>query len=353
MNSSSFRVGQWVEVRSKEEILATLDTDGRLEGMPFMPEMLAFCGKRFQVYKSAHKTCDTVFPVRGRRLANSVHLQTRCDGGAHGGCEAGCLLFWKDAWLKPVSGPDVSQTAVAHNPSPERGNGRCTEQDLVRATRASGGTDDPDPAYVCQATRLPYATQDLSPYDYRQYFKDLTSGNVGFGSWLTGLLYISYLWLMNLGIGIGAPMRWVYDTFQRIRGGIPYPRYEGSIPMGQPTPTEELNLQEGELVRVKSYAEILATCNVKNKNRGMHFDAEQVPYCGGTYRVQKRVTKILDERTGKLMRMKNPCIILEDVFCRGWYSECRMFCPRAIYQYWREIWLERVEPRQASSKPRG
>jgi len=26
-----------------------------------MPEMFQLCGRRFQVYKSAHKTCDTVF----------------------------------------------------------------------------------------------------------------------------------------------------------------------------------------------------------------------------------------------------------------------------------------------------
>ena len=73
-------VGDWVEVRSKEEILGTLDADGRHDGMPFMPEMFAFCGKRFQVYKRAHKTCDTVFPVRGRRVDDAVHLETRMAG---------------------------------------------------------------------------------------------------------------------------------------------------------------------------------------------------------------------------------------------------------------------------------
>src|SRR5215813_3497089 len=98
------RAGDWVEVRSKEEILATLDRQGQLDGMPYMPEMFAFCGKRFQVYKRAHKTCDTIFPVRGRRVGNAVHLETRCNGSAHGGCQAKCLLFWKDAWLKPVAG---------------------------------------------------------------------------------------------------------------------------------------------------------------------------------------------------------------------------------------------------------
>src|SRR5215510_15765373 len=79
--------GDWVEVRSKEEILRTLDESGRLEGMPFMPEMLDYCGKRFRVAKRAHKSCDTINPFSTRQLPNSVLLDNlRCSGLAHDGC---------------------------------------------------------------------------------------------------------------------------------------------------------------------------------------------------------------------------------------------------------------------------
>ena len=64
--------GEWVEVRSADEILTTLDADGCLESLPFMPEMLAFCGKRFRVYKRADKTCDTIGPWTLRRLAQPL-----------------------------------------------------------------------------------------------------------------------------------------------------------------------------------------------------------------------------------------------------------------------------------------
>jgi hypothetical protein len=97
-------------------------------------------------------------------------------------------------------------------------------------------------------------------------------------------------------------------------------------------------------VRVKSHDEILRTITEENKNRGMSWDAEMVPYCGGTYRVLTRVSQIVDERTGKMQTLKNPCIILDNVVCQAKYSGCRMFCPRSIYPYWREIWLERVTP---------
>jgi hypothetical protein len=71
-----------------------------------------------------------------------------------------------------------------------------------------------------------------------------------------------------------------------------------------------------------------------------------VPYCGGTYRVQARVSKFIDEKTGKMKYLKTPAIILEDVWCGSCYSNKRMFCPRAIYSWWREAWLERVEVAQ-------
>jgi hypothetical protein len=80
----NLKVGDWVEGRSREEILASLDENGCLDNLPFMPEMFAFCGQRLRVYKRAHKTCDAVFPVGGRRVNAAAHLGTRCDRRAPG-----------------------------------------------------------------------------------------------------------------------------------------------------------------------------------------------------------------------------------------------------------------------------
>lgn len=339
------RVGDWVEVRSRDEILSTLDSDGRLEGMPFMPEMFAFCGQRFRVYKSAHKTCDTVFPVRGRRVHRAVHLETRCDGSGHGGCQASCLLFWKEAWLKPlgrVPAPVAERPArkVSAQISPALS---CSKQDVLNAAcvdSPSGG----EPRYVCQATQLPYATTDLDWWDARQYIEDFTSGNVGLWRMLCGGVYFLALWLSRRGIGLGRPIRWSFDHLYPLWRGTPFPRRNGSIPSGERTPGGSLDLQPGELVRIKPYKEILGTLDVNNRNRGLYFDAEEVPYCGSAVRVQKRVTRIINERTGHMREMKSPSVILDNVICESRYSECRLFCPRSIYSYWREIWLERVEP---------
>lgn len=341
---NKLHVGDWVEVRSKDEILATLDSNGELNGMPFMPEMLKFCGRKFQVYKRAHKTCDTVFPIRGRWVEDAIHLDTRCDGQAHGGCQAACLLFWKVDWLKPAEAP-TSEKALPAEPvssgSKAKGQGGFTEEDLQRKTQAAEKVDG-EIAYSCQATRLPYYTTALSPWDLRQYVEDYSSGNVGIWRLFCGFMYATYYNISEAGIGVGRPMRWLYDATHRLWGGTLFPRHSGPIRYGDPTPALSLNLQEGEIVRVKPHREILKTLNTESRNRGMAWDAELVPYCGGTYRVLRRVSKILDEKSGKMVDMKTPCIVLDSVVCEARYSGCRMFCPRHIYAYWREIWLERV-----------
>jgi hypothetical protein len=104
-------------------------------------------------------------------------------------------------------------------------------------------------------------------------------------------------------------------------------------------------------VRVKPYKEILATLNTEGKNHGLSFDAEMAPYCGGIHRVKTRVSRFIDEKTGKLVSLKSVAVILEGATCQARYSQCRMFCPRSIYSWWREIWLERV-PEMERSVPR-
>jgi hypothetical protein len=334
------RAGDWVEVRSRAEILATLDERGRLEGLPFMPEMFAFCGKRFQVYKRAHKTCDTVFPTRGRRVANAVHLDTRCTGEAHGGCQAGCLLFWKTAWLKTVHAPvaDGDRASLDH---PESAVSSADDQrvwtGILKTSQPSDGL-----AYSCQATELPYFTTELKWWRLTQYFEDYTSGNVTIRELLRGAIYSTYYNLSQAGLGLGPPMRWLWNRTRSIWGGTLFPRSGGLVELGQPTPQRSLALKSGEIVRVRPHEEILRTVNKEGKNRGMYWDAEMVPYCGGSYKVLQRVNKLLDEKTGKMITLKNEAIILEGVVCQGKYSGHRMFCPRALYPYWREAWLERV-----------
>lgn len=334
---SMFKTGDWVEVRSKEEILATLDEKGRFEGLPFMPQMLQYCGQRFKVFHRAHKTCDTIaynWDSPGRKLPGGIHLNLRCDGKAYGGCQAACLIFWKEAWLKPAAGDAAAMPASGS---------RCTEADIIGATRADDARLGGKPRYSCQATELLNFTQPLPWWDARQYVEDYISGNASLGRIARGFLFVGYFYgTLAFTRTLGAPARWLYDRFQALWGGLPYPRHHGSLPPGENPPLTTLDLEPGELVRVKPYEAILATLDTNNKDRGMSFDGEMMPYCGKVFRVRGRVERFIDEKTGYLKRLKTPAVILEGAVCRARYSNHRMFCPRAILSWWREAWLERV-----------
>ncbi|HXA61304.1 MAG TPA: hypothetical protein VNW94_19255, partial [Streptosporangiaceae bacterium] len=178
------RVGDLVEVLSEEEILATLDEKGELENLPFMPEMLPFCGQRLTVHKVAHKLCDTISRSGMRKMDNAVHLTgARCDGAAHGGCQTACSLYWKEAWLRRV---DPSEPAPAPAPEPRR-----MLPILEVNTRKEPGPDGEE-LFRCQATEILRAAPACLPLkSMGQYVTDVRTGNAGVAgtakSFLVGL----------------------------------------------------------------------------------------------------------------------------------------------------------------------
>ena len=59
--------------RASEAILATLDQEGMLDRLPFMPEMLKYCGRQFAVYKRAEKVLNVQDEKTGaRRVMHAI-----------------------------------------------------------------------------------------------------------------------------------------------------------------------------------------------------------------------------------------------------------------------------------------
>lgn len=340
---SRFRAGDLVEVRGKEEILATLDQNAHADGLPFMPEMFQYCGKRFHVSAVAHKTCDMVRqPGTGRRLQATVHLDgLRCDGLAHDGCQAECNLFWKDEWLKPVDEREGRRARYAS--VRKAGAGGCTEALVIAKTRQPSGADGDEPRYSCQATQMYEATQSLAWWDVRQYLFDVVTGN---HSWrrVLRVLFLASLRRLLEHAPIGYRVVKRFSEWMHLwLSGRPIPSLYPQVKEGVPTPTGRLFFQDGDYVQIKGKSEIEQTLNQRNRNRGLMFDFEEMaPYCGSIARVRKSVTKIIEEPTGKMLTMKEPCIMLDGVVCNSEYARQRLNCPRAIPSYWREIWLRRV-----------
>ncbi len=341
---SKYRAGDLIEVRSKQEILATLDERGRLDGMPFMAEMFAFCGKRFRVSAVAHKTCDTARKTwTGRRLERTVHLAgLRCDGQSHGACEAQCNIFWKDEWLKRA-GDGTRKSATASSVSTERPK-TCTEVEVESQGWQLSSTPGQEPRYSCQATELFEATHPLSWWDPRQYVFDILTGNHPPTRVLRVMLLASLRWFLpRIPLGYRV-FKAFHDRMHLLLTGRSSPSIQGQVPEGTRSPTGRSGLQPGEVVRIKTQAEIEKTLDHTGRNRGLTFDPEEMaPYCGRVARVRKSVTRIIEERSGKMLHMKEPCIVLEDVVCKAEYAKCRLNCPREIFSYWREIWLEKLK----------
>ena len=330
------RAGDLVEVKSKEEILSTLDGKGCLDNLPFMPEMFKYCGQRLRVYKRAHKTCDSIYYAGKRRLEGTVHLENaRCDGRSHGDCQAECLMFWKEAWLRRVPAPSTHRGDM-----PVRASG-CEETSVIAGVTKGFDPDTKEPIYACQATQLLEATTVLPWWDLRQYIEDYLSRNVGLKEILGVVSFATFDWITRQRHG-GGRIKRLYNMIQKIRGKAGYVYTPGRLAHGSPTPVVNLNLQPGESVRVKKFEAILETIDDHNRNRGLVWSEEMVPYCGGTYRVKKRVQNIIDEKTGKMLRFKTESVILDGVVCLGKYGSCRYLCPRSTYPYWREVWLERT-----------
>lgn len=326
--------GELVEIRNAAEITASLDVDSKLDGLPFMPEMQRYCGQRFRVSRRADSTCAGGQP---RRIENTVHLAAlRCDGSAHYGCGAACLLLWKEAWLRRAiengngSAHPTAQSgqASASNESAEpKLNGHVADLNGHAADRE--GTRNPlsqalersGEKLVCQATELNSASCPLSLGRTANYLagvvRDCRSAKIGSGE-------LRVLWTYSRGkLLLSAFTAWARAPWNA-------ERYKK-------TPSERLDLRVGEWVQVRSVREILRTLDRNGCNRGMEFKAEMFQFCGRKFPVLARMERRIDERTGMMREFRNECILLASVHCHGQ----RSFCARSNYHYWREIWLRR------------
>jgi hypothetical protein len=313
----TLKAGDIVVVRPPDEILATLDERGELEGLPFMPEMIKACGQRFVVSATADRVCDRVVvgPPRSLWFPRAVVLDDfRCDGTGHDGCQAECRVLWKEAWLCPVA--DVAGDWSGPNESSDALRGW-----LAPHTREIA---DGETRFRCQATLALNAAVPLSVKDARSYVRVLRGRNVSVARFVRVMVRAVRL-----------------ETAKKL-GRLQEPEVRGRGSVSPRLPV--VGLQPGDRVRVKTREQIEATLNDKGRNRGLFFDREELAFCGKTLQVRQVIKRFIDERTGKMVELKSDCVSLEGGICSGEDSIGRWFCPRGIYAYWREGWLEPVSP---------
>jgi hypothetical protein len=316
------RPGDVVEVKSATEILATLDGDGALDDMPFMPEMIRHAGRRYMVSRRVDKICDTIATTGSRRMHDTVYLEElRCDGSGHGRCQAGCMIYWKEAWLRRVDGE-------AGAPQPQDDKTAELERVATAATRKPGDSPEAPELWRCQATDAFKATEPLKTSNLLQYWREFRNGNFR-PLHLAWVLFRGFFWEVASRLKLLRPLP--------LRG-----------PGSTPAPAEPLNLRPGDLVRVRTPKEIAATLDENGFNRGLSFDREMLAYCGRTFRVRDSVDQIIEEETGRMLRITKDSFLLDGAVCSGERTTGRWLCPREGLAFWREAWLERVEPAAAA-----
>jgi hypothetical protein len=309
------RPGDWIQVQSAAAIGNAIDTDGTTDGLPFMPEMLEYCGQRFQIARFANKVCANVGNVEIREMQNVVVLKmNRCDGCFHGNCQMGCEFLWKLDWLEqPSSSVADSTSALPVQSSPSHVRKKLVQ--LASGTSNQVEVKSSGQFFRCQATELGAASRQSSPLHFDQYLVEhRTNGR----SWISIARFIANL---------------VFKKALR--------RSDHAAGPCKRTPVDALNLQAGDQVKVKSFEKIVETLDGRGCNRGLWFDlAEMKPFCGKTLTVTRRIDRIINEGSGELLEMKVPSVVLNETQCSGIH---RRFCSRAMLHFWREVWLERVD----------
>lgn len=95
--------GEWVRVRSLDEISTTLDDNRKCKGLFFMVEMEKFCGRKFKVFKKVEIIkLESTGEVRKLRSPTVFLEDAYCNGERHSGCDRACFHFWRESWLKRV-----------------------------------------------------------------------------------------------------------------------------------------------------------------------------------------------------------------------------------------------------------
>lgn len=98
----SLQPGEWVQVKSEEQIRATLDSNGSCKGLRWMAGMNKHCGKQYRVLKRL-EVMMLESTGKYRKVKNTVLLEgAMCDGSPFNGCDRSCFFFWREAWLRRI-----------------------------------------------------------------------------------------------------------------------------------------------------------------------------------------------------------------------------------------------------------
>ena len=155
------------------------------------------------------------------------------------------------------------------------------------------------------------------------------------------------LFLQKAGKVFADPSVVYRKVTQRLRRAPATPQAGAPARRNRMTPP----LQAGELVRVRSLDEITATLDADGKCGGMaYLGIVMNRYTGRTLRVHRPIDYFFDERNWAMRKLRD-AVLLEGAYCEPPIEAGVQWagCGRSCFLFWKEDWLERVEP--APSQP--
>jgi hypothetical protein len=102
-SAAQFKAGDFVRVRSREEIVTTLNFWNEHKSCGFMPEMWSYCGSVQRVLKPVERFLDER-DYKMKKCTGIVLLEGAiCQGSATlGRCDRSCFFFWREEWLEKI-----------------------------------------------------------------------------------------------------------------------------------------------------------------------------------------------------------------------------------------------------------
>lgn len=314
LKAKAFRAGERVRVRPFAEVAATLDAEGALDGLPFLPEMAKYCGRAFTVRRRVDKLIQEGVGSSMRRIRDVVLLEgTICDGAAHGDCRRACFPLWKTAWLEREGSPGAEHPTLGSAAAgPNAGIAPVSPPPSPLAPASNG----------CQVTALLTATTPLPLWHPSRHLLELKAGTYSvreYAAYLFGGLY--------------------RKTLKRIVDAVARPSVRpNAAGPASPASSPASDLKPGDLVEVRSAEEIRATLDTEGRCRGLYFMPGMWALCGRRLRVVQRVDRMMSERTGD-MRALAGTYILEGATCDG---KAHGGCQRGCFVFWKDVWLKKA-----------
>lgn len=99
-----------------------------------------------------------------------------------------------------------------------------------------------------------------------------------------------------------------------------------------------VELEKGDLVRVRSLEDIKQTLDYRGFTKGCMFMGQMAQFCDHEFQVAGKVVKFFDEARCRTLKCKN-LVVLDGVYCNG---ESVGGCDRKCFLFWRAEWLEKI-----------